>query len=65
MAFHPSKLTDEGLGSSEAVLFSTAWTGNLPSAALSILGWRGTSLFFVQHLVPGAHGPIQIISAQW
>ena len=55
---------DEGLGSTEAVLFSAAWTGNLPSAALFVLGWRGTLLFFVQHLDPWAHGPIQIISAQ-
>lgn len=50
MAFNPPKLMDEGLGSTEAVLFSTAWTGNLPSAASFALGWRVTLLFFIQHL---------------
>lgn len=55
----------EGLGSPEAVLFSTAWAGNLSSAAFFFLGWRGALLFSVQHLNPRAREPIHIISAQW
>lgn len=52
VAFHQSRLMGEALGSTEAVLFSTAWTGNLSSATLFVLKLRVTLLFFVQHPKP-------------
>lgn len=50
VAFHPSKLKGERTGNTATVLFPSAWTGNLPSAALFVHDWRGMLLFFAQHV---------------